>query len=67
MSDLMNVLQRYIDPRNPENAKSDTKTLLDEMDDNNDECISWNEIDNHKDMFVQSKIVNIRRILHDEF
>lgn len=67
MSDFMNVLQRYIDPRNPENAKSDTKTLLDEMDDNNDECISWNEIDNHKDMFVQSKIVNIRRILHDEF
>lgn len=60
-------LKRYIDPRNPDNAKADTKTLLDEMDDDKDKCISWKEIDNHKDMFVQSKIVNIRRILHDEF
>ncbi|XP_045163180.2 45 kDa calcium-binding protein-like isoform X1 [Mercenaria mercenaria] len=60
-------LKRYIDPRNPDNAKSDTKTLLEEMDDDKDKCISWKEIEDHKDMFIQSKIVNMRRILHDEF
>ncbi|KAL4221289.1 45 kDa calcium-binding protein [Mactra antiquata] len=63
----MDELKKYIDPRNPENAKSDTRTLLEEMDDNEDGCISWEEIDTHRDMFIQSKLVNMPRILHDEF
>ena len=61
------ILQKYVDPRNPENAKSDVRNLLTDMDDDEDMCLSWSEIEHHKEMFVQSKIVNVRRILHDEF
>lgn len=64
---MSNIFQKYVDPKNPENAKTDVKTLLADIDDDKDGCMTWKEIDQHRDMFVQSKIVNIRRILHDEF
>ncbi|WAR15391.1 CAB45-like protein, partial [Mya arenaria] len=60
-------LLMYIDPRSEENARVDAKSLVDNLDDDNDSCISWSEIEDHKDIFIESKVVNVRRILHDEF
>lgn len=60
-------LKRYLDPRNPEQAKSDTKGLIEVVDDNKDGYLSWDEIMQHKDVFIQSKVVNVKRTLHDEF
>ena len=60
-------LQRYLDPRNPDQAKSDTKGLIDIVDVNKDGFLSWDEIMEHKDVFIQSKVVNVKRTLHDEF
>lgn len=60
-------LKRYLDPRNPDQAKSDTKGLIDIVDVNKDGFLSWDEIIEHKDVFIQSKVVNVKRTLHDEF
>ena len=59
--------QRYLDPRNPDQAKSDTKGLMDIIDNDKDGYLSWDEIMQHKDVFIQSKVVNVKRTLHDEF
>ena len=64
---LFCIFQEYLDPRNPDQAKSDTKNLIDLVDQNKDGLLSWDEIMQHKDVFIQSKVVNVKRTLHDEF
>ena len=40
---------------------------MDIIDNNKDGHLSWDEIMEHKDVFIQSKVVNVKRTLHDEF
>ncbi|KAL3861355.1 hypothetical protein ACJMK2_007391 [Sinanodonta woodiana] len=60
-------LEKYMDPRNPDQAKQDAQNLISMLDDNHDNKVTWGEILNHKDIFINSKVVNVKRILHDEF
>lgn len=56
-----------MNPRNPEQSKQEAKNLVALMDDDKDGKLSLKEITNHKDIFISSKIVNVRKVLHDEF
>ncbi|XP_022339214.2 45 kDa calcium-binding protein-like [Crassostrea virginica] len=60
-------LMDYMNPRNPEQSKQEAKNLVALMDDDKDGKLSLKEITNHKDIFISSKIVNVRKVLHDEF
>lgn len=57
----------YMDPRNPEQSKSEAANLLQMLDSNKDGKVSMNEMMEHKDVFINSKVVNVKRSLHDEF
>ncbi|XP_062622272.1 45 kDa calcium-binding protein-like [Saccostrea cucullata] len=57
----------YMNPRNPQQSKQEANNLVSLMDDDKDGKLSLKEIKNHKDVFISSKIVNVKRVLHDEF
>ncbi|XP_052082990.1 45 kDa calcium-binding protein-like isoform X2 [Mytilus californianus] len=60
-------LEDYVDPRNPQQSKAEAENLLQMLDDNKDGKVSMDEMFKHKDIFVDSKCVNVKRSLHDEF
>lgn len=60
-------LEDYVDPRNPQQSKAEAVNLLQMLDDNKDGKVSMDEMFKHKDIFVDSKCVNVKRSLHDEF
>ncbi|CAG2204939.1 SDF4 [Mytilus edulis] len=67
---ILNSLEEdedYVDPRNPQQSKAEAVNLLQMLDDNKDGKVSMDEMFKHKDIFVDSKCVNVKRSLHDEF
>lgn len=60
-------LVNYIDPRNPEQSNAEALNLLQMLDDDKDGKVSMDEMFKHKDIFVNSKVVNVKKSLHDEF
>lgn len=56
-----------MNPRNPQQSLQEAKNLISLMDDNKDGKLSVDEIKKHKDVFISSKIVNVKKVLHDEF
>lgn len=59
--------QDYLDPRNPQQARSEASNLIQMMDDNKNGRLSLQEVMKHKDIFITSKVVDVKRNLHDEF
>ncbi|XP_060074115.1 45 kDa calcium-binding protein-like [Ylistrum balloti] len=57
----------YVDPRNPDQARSETQNLISMLDENKDGLISVEEMMSNRDIFVSSKCVDVKRVLHDEF
>lgn len=60
-------MMEYMNPRNPQQSLQEAKNLMSLMDDNKDGKLSVDEIKKHKDIFISSKIVNVKKVLHDEF
>ncbi|OWF44013.1 45 kDa calcium-binding protein-like [Mizuhopecten yessoensis] len=60
-------LLKYVDPRNPDQARSETENLINMMDENKDRLVTMEEMMINKDIFVSSKCVDVKRVLHDEF
>ncbi|KAK3105428.1 hypothetical protein FSP39_025085 [Pinctada imbricata] len=60
-------LMAYVDPRNPHQGKSEANNLISMLDDNKNGKVSLKEVLHHKDIFINSKVCDVKRILHDEF
>lgn len=60
-------VEDYVDPRNPGQIKAEAENLLEMLDDDKDGKVSIKEMFLHRDIFVDSKVVNVKRSLHDEF
>ncbi|ESO99275.1 hypothetical protein LOTGIDRAFT_113682 [Lottia gigantea] len=60
-------VHKYIDPRNPIQAKMEAKSLISLIDVNKDNKLSIGEIMDRKDIFLSSKLADFARNVHDEF
>lgn len=60
-------LVAYVDPRNPEQARTEAENLVSMLDENKDRLVSLEEMMINKDIFISSKCVDVKRVLHDEF
>ena len=69
LADLVDfcVLQKYLDPRNINNAKREARNLLELGDNNLDDRLSLIEVIDNMDLFYGSKMVNTGLSFHDEF
>ncbi|OWA53428.1 putative 45 kDa calcium-binding protein [Hypsibius exemplaris] len=62
--DELNV---FLDPRNHIHAKTEAEELIDAADDNDDGRLSLEEVMKHKDLFEQSKLMDVGETFHNDF
>ncbi|KAI0222045.1 45 kDa calcium-binding protein [Lamellibrachia satsuma] len=60
-------LERYVDPRNPNNARLEAENLMRLADLNVDGKLSLKEVLDNVDIFIGSKMMDTGRSFHDEF
>lgn len=60
-------LLHYIAPQSPRHSEHEAEALLALADSNHDNLLSLDEILNHPDLFLKSKMVDTGRSFHDEF
>lgn len=63
----MFILQDYLDPTNPVQAKLEADSLMSLMDEDKNNLLSMDEIIKHSDLFIASKLINFAANVHDEF
>ena len=59
--------QFYVDPRNPNHAMLEARNLIQLADNDKDNKLSLKEVLGNMELFLGSKMVDIRRSFHDEF
>lgn len=60
-------LLHYIAPQSPRHSEHEAEALLALADSDQDNMLSLDEILNHPDLFLKSKMVDTGRSFHDEF
>ncbi|KAG4069741.1 hypothetical protein HA402_003182 [Bradysia odoriphaga] len=60
-------LLSYVDPRHPRHALTEAASLFNLADENNDQRLSLDEVLNHADSFIRSKVISTYENFHDEF
>jgi Ca2+-binding EF-hand superfamily protein len=60
-------LDVFLDPHNHIHAKTEAGELIDAADDNDDGRLSLEEVIKHKDLFEQSKLMDVGETFHNDF
>ena len=57
----------FLDPRSPNTAYDETMKLFAEADVDNSNSISFQELIRKSDLFINSKMINTAKSLHDQY
>ncbi|XP_055350218.1 45 kDa calcium-binding protein-like [Paramacrobiotus metropolitanus] len=60
-------LGQFLNPRNHIHAKTEADELIDAADENQDGRLSLEEVQQHRDLFEQSKLMNVDETFHNDF